>query len=131
MHQGKGEPEGVRAATCARVGEAGDVRGGGCEKKRGTRTVRIGGRYHETWNYRAFLRSVLRLGPPLDLETVHRSRSLPTVPSVVMRRILILACLFACFGLSSCQCSDKPDIGPVEDDDGQAHVAIERAVHRA
>jgi hypothetical protein len=41
-----------------------------------------------------------------------------------MKRILLFASLLLCFGLSSCQCSDKPDVGPVEDDDGQAHTPV-------
>jgi hypothetical protein len=39
-----------------------------------------------------------------------------------MKRILIFAALLLCVGLSSCQCSEKPDIGPVEGDDEQAAV---------
>jgi hypothetical protein len=31
-----------------------------------------------------------------------------------MKRFLLLTALFLTFGLSSCQCSDKPPIGPVE-----------------
>jgi hypothetical protein len=34
-----------------------------------------------------------------------------------MKRLLAFAALFLCVGLSSCQCSEKPDIGPVEDED--------------
>ena len=32
-----------------------------------------------------------------------------------MSRLLLLLAVLAGLGLSSCQCSDKPDIGPVED----------------
>ena len=32
-----------------------------------------------------------------------------------MKRFLILGCLFVCLGFSACQCSNKPDVGPVED----------------
>ncbi|GIV62182.1 hypothetical protein GQ464_016695 [Rhodocaloribacter litoris] len=39
-----------------------------------------------------------------------------------MRRILLFAALFICFGLSSCQCSDKPPIGPVEGQDAAVMV---------
>jgi hypothetical protein len=39
-----------------------------------------------------------------------------------MRRLLLLATLVLCFGLSSCQCSEKPDVGPVEDEGNQAQV---------
>lgn len=34
-----------------------------------------------------------------------------------MKRLLTFVALFLVVGLSSCQCSDKPDIGPVEDED--------------
>lgn len=40
-----------------------------------------------------------------------------------MKRFLLIASLFACLGLSSCQCSNPPDIGPVEDNDATAVVA--------
>ena len=39
-----------------------------------------------------------------------------------MRRYLLFTALVLCFGLSSCQCADKPDIGPVDDGEGQAQV---------
>ena len=32
-----------------------------------------------------------------------------------MKRLFILGCLFLCLGLGSCQCSNQPDVGPVED----------------
>ncbi len=31
-----------------------------------------------------------------------------------MKRFVILGCLFLCLSISACQCSDKPDVGPVE-----------------
>ena len=31
-----------------------------------------------------------------------------------MKHFWILGCLLLCLGLGSCQCSDKPDVGPVE-----------------
>lgn len=31
-----------------------------------------------------------------------------------MKRVWILGCLLLCLGLGSCQCSDKPNVGPVE-----------------
>ena len=31
-----------------------------------------------------------------------------------MKRVLIFVVLILSFGLSSCQCSEKPDVGPVE-----------------
>ena len=39
-----------------------------------------------------------------------------------MTRTLIFLALVLSVGLSSCQCADKPDVGPVEDEDAQAHV---------
>ena len=38
------------------------------------------------------------------------------------RRLLIFAAIVLCAGLSSCQCADKPDIGPVEGEDEEAAV---------
>jgi hypothetical protein len=39
-----------------------------------------------------------------------------------MKRVLIFAALVLCASLSSCQCAEKPDVGPVEGDDEQAAV---------
>jgi hypothetical protein len=39
-----------------------------------------------------------------------------------MKRVLIFAVIVLSVGLSSCQCADKPDIGPVEGDDEQSAV---------
>jgi hypothetical protein len=39
-----------------------------------------------------------------------------------MKRVLIFAALVLCLSLSSCQCAEKPDVGPVEGDDEQAAV---------
>jgi hypothetical protein len=39
-----------------------------------------------------------------------------------MKRLLVFVALVLCTGLASCQCADKPDVGPVEDEDAQAHV---------
>jgi hypothetical protein len=47
-----------------------------------------------------------------------------------MRRLFAFAALLLCFGLSSCQCSEKPDIGPVEDDDQQSTVTVEVSANR-
>jgi len=47
-----------------------------------------------------------------------------------MRRLFALTAVIFCFGLSSCQCSEKPDIGPVEEEDGQGHVMTEVSPHR-
>lgn len=33
-----------------------------------------------------------------------------------MRRSIIIVTLFIAFAFGSCQCSDKPEIGPVEDE---------------
>ena len=41
---------------------------------------------------------------------------------VSMKRALIFAALVLCVSLSSCQCAEKPDIGPVEEEEGQAAV---------
>ncbi len=38
-----------------------------------------------------------------------------------MKRLVLLGALALCFSLSSCQCSNKPPIGPVEDESQQAH----------
>lgn len=42
-----------------------------------------------------------------------------------MKRMLIVAVLFLAFGLSSCQCSDKPDIGPVEEGGPTATLSVD------
>lgn len=39
-----------------------------------------------------------------------------------MRRFLLLAGFALTFTLSSCQCSWKPDVGPVEDEETTAQV---------
>ncbi len=39
-----------------------------------------------------------------------------------MKRVLIFAVIFLSVGLSSCQCAEKPDIGPVEGEDEEAAV---------
>ncbi len=44
------------------------------------------------------------------------------VAPVVMKRILIVAAVVLSVGLSSCQCADKPDVGPVEGDDEQSRL---------
>ncbi|MFB6248551.1 MAG: hypothetical protein ABEL97_08285 [Salinibacter sp.] len=36
-----------------------------------------------------------------------------------MKRILIVAAVVLSVGLSSCQCADKPDVGPVEGENDQ------------
>jgi hypothetical protein len=47
-----------------------------------------------------------------------------TISQVVMKRLLIFAAIVLSVGLSSCQCADKPDIGPVEGEDEQAQVHV-------
>lgn len=42
--------------------------------------------------------------------------------TALMRRLLLFAAILLSVGLSSCQCADKPDIGPVEGDDEQAQL---------
>jgi hypothetical protein len=39
-----------------------------------------------------------------------------------MKRLLLLTCFLLGLCLSSCQCSDKPPIGPIEDDDAAVSV---------
>ena len=36
------------------------------------------------------------------------------IDDVTMKRLMILGCLVVCLGFSACQCSEKPDVGPVE-----------------
>ena len=48
-----------------------------------------------------------------------------------MTRTLIFLALLLSVGLSSCQCADKPDVGPVEGEDTQAHVEPSPAVDPA
>ena len=42
-----------------------------------------------------------------------------------MKRLLVFATLLLCTGLASCQCSDQPDVGPVEGEDEQAHQRLQ------
>jgi hypothetical protein len=39
-----------------------------------------------------------------------------------MKRLLIVAVVLLCVGLSSCQCANKPDVGPVEGEDEQSRL---------
>jgi hypothetical protein len=51
-----------------------------------------------------------------------------------MKRLLIFAALLLTVGLSSCQCADKPDIGPVEGEEEQSQLVrpgAEADVHPA
>lgn len=41
-----------------------------------------------------------------------------------MKRALIFAVLVLCAGLSSCQCADKPDVGPVEGENQQSQLVV-------
>jgi len=46
-----------------------------------------------------------------------------------MKRTLLFLALVLSVGLSSCQCADKPDVGPVEDEeDTQARAESPSAV---
>lgn len=48
-----------------------------------------------------------------------------------MKRLLVFVALLLCVGLSSCQCSEKPDVGPVEGEDGeQQSQVVEDPAHR-
>jgi hypothetical protein len=47
-----------------------------------------------------------------------------------MKRILIVAAVLLSVGLSSCQCADKPDVGPVEGEDQQSRL-VEPSVEEA
>ncbi len=38
-----------------------------------------------------------------------------------MKRSLVFAALFLCASLTSCQCAEQPDVGPVEGENEQAH----------
>jgi hypothetical protein len=46
-----------------------------------------------------------------------------------MKRLLVFVALFLCTGLASCQCADQPDVGPVEDEEGQAHQILQEDGH--
>jgi hypothetical protein len=41
-----------------------------------------------------------------------------------MKRILIFAVVVLSVGLSSCQCAEKPDVGPVEGEDQQSRLVV-------
>ena len=41
-----------------------------------------------------------------------------------MKRLLIFAALLLTVGLSSCQCADKPDVGPVEGENQQSQLVV-------
>ena len=41
-----------------------------------------------------------------------------------MKRTLILTVVVLTLGLSSCQCAEKPDIGPVEDEEDQSTAQV-------
>ncbi len=38
-----------------------------------------------------------------------------------MKKFVLAIALFSCLSIPACQCSDKPDIGPVE---GQTHLDV-------
>ena len=41
--------------------------------------------------------------------------SIHPIDDATMKHLWILGCLLLCLGLGSCQCSDQPDVGPVEE----------------
>jgi len=45
-----------------------------------------------------------------------------------MKRLLVFGVLLCAVGLSSCQCSDKPDVGPTEEEEKHALEAPTRSV---
>ena len=45
-------------------------------------------------------------------------------PPFDVRPVALFAVIALCLSLSSCQCSWKPDVGPVDDEEGSA-VAVE------
>jgi len=48
-----------------------------------------------------------------------------------MKRLLLFVVLVLCTGLASCQCADKPDVGPVEDEgDEQQSRVVTSPSHR-
>ncbi len=48
-----------------------------------------------------------------------------------MKRLLIFAAIVLCAGLSSCQCANKPDIGPVEGEEEQAQIHVTPSAERS
>lgn len=46
-----------------------------------------------------------------------------------MKRILIVLAVLLSVGLSSCQCSKKPDVGPVEGEESQAQQVLPTTEH--
>lgn len=47
-----------------------------------------------------------------------------------MKRLLLAACFALCFALPACQCSNPPDVGPVEGDADATHL-VESSVRVA
>lgn len=41
-----------------------------------------------------------------------------------MKRLFAFLAILLAIGFSSCQCSDKPDIGPVEDEDQASVISL-------
>lgn len=54
--------------------------------------------------------------------------SLPAPPA--LRPLFVFAALVVCFGFSACQCSWKPDVGPVEGEE-DAQLRLEAPAHDA
>jgi len=46
----------------------------------------------------------------------------------IMKHLWILGCLLLCLGLGSCQCSDQPDVGPVEEAETMTDAASRAVV---
>ncbi len=38
-----------------------------------------------------------------------------TSPKKSMQTLFFMVCMFLCLGLNACQCSDKPEVGPVQE----------------
>ncbi len=85
---------------------------GSNRKKDGKISVRGGG----------IAAGVLRPGasPPILDRDVYPFFS--QIPCSLMKRLLFVVAVLLTVGLSSCQCADKPDIGPVEGDEKQSQV---------
>jgi hypothetical protein len=48
-----------------------------------------------------------------------------------MKRLFAFLALLLAIGFSSCQCSDKPDIGPVEDENQASVIPAPRSADSA
>lgn len=59
-----------------------------------------------------------------EVRNAHAEYIITSSIAIVMKRTLIFGVICLCFGLSSCQCSNKPDIGPVENPEAQVQVEM-------